>query len=94
MHPQILCSDQLRTQCVSSRLSTKRRERVSTAPKVKEEKKRMTKAVNPKKAREKKKHRQLWEIPEETADVNPDHESNGQNPAVKAQSLTNSLKQP
>ena len=59
MHTQILCSDQLRTQCVSSRLSTKRRERMSIAPKVKEEKKRMTKAVNLKKAREKKKHRQL-----------------------------------
>ena len=38
MHTQILCSDQLRTQCVSSRLSTKRRERMSIAPKVKEEK--------------------------------------------------------
>ena len=67
---------------------------MSIAPKVKEEKKRMTKAVNLKKAREKKKHRQLWGIPEEMADVNPDHEteSNGLNPAVKTQSLTKSLK--
>ena len=38
MHPQMLCFDQLRTQCVSSRLSTKRRERVNTAPRVKKEK--------------------------------------------------------
>lgn len=54
----------------------------------------MTKAVNLKKAREKKKRRQLWGIPEEIADENPDHEteSNGLNPAVKAQRLTKSLK--
>lgn len=38
MHPQMLCFDQLRTQCVSSRLSTKRRERMNTAPKVKKRK--------------------------------------------------------
>lgn len=38
MHPQMLCFDRLRTQCVSSRLSTKRRERVNTAPRVKKEK--------------------------------------------------------
>lgn len=66
---------------------------MSIVPKVKEEKKRMTKAVNPKKAGEKK-HKQLWVIPEEMADVNPDHEteSNGLKPAEKTQSLTKSLK--